>query len=41
MNVPDDEDEDLLVNFDGIPKISIIEMLDQHRESIKPPNYRQ
>ncbi|CDW76706.1 centromeric protein [Stylonychia lemnae] len=33
-----DDDEDLLKNFDGIPKQSIIDRLDQHRDSIKPPN---
>ena len=32
-----DDDEDLLQNFDGIPKQSIIDKLDQHRESIKRP----
>eukprot|EP00347_Sterkiella_histriomuscorum_P005779 403355303 len=38
-NNDDDDDEDLLQNFDGIPKQSIIDRLDQHRDSIQRPEF--
>ncbi len=37
-----DEDDDLLQNFEGIPRFSIIDLLERHRESmsIKPNNFQ-
>ena len=32
--IDDDDDEDLLKNFDNIPRFSIVDLLEQHRDSI-------
>lgn len=37
LDLNEAEDEDLLQNFDGIPKVSIIDKMDQLRDSIIPP----